>query len=515
MKVRIYFFFLLLFLLFSGTGFRSDAENLELKIMMTDMRLPDFPKAVPPGELRVVKEFENHTGINLNLEIIPHEEYPRKMRLVMASGDLPDLFNTYGLYDPNFPEVIRSGIAVPLDDYLQEHGPNLLAAIPGEVWDSVRVDGNIYGVPEVLLPSPTRRGVYIRKDWLDALGVETPRTVEEFINVLRLFRDMPSEEEIIPYTGREHLNWMETFFGAYGLLPWGWDYRDGEFAPDIIQPEAKEALGVLRLMYQEGLLDREFLVNSGYMWEEKIVSGRVGMWEHIGSWLSTWQRRVEENNPGAEVAIIPAPVGPCGHRGTGKYPPFLRVWFVTNTAADPSVAVRFFNWLVTVEGQRLVKYGYEDETYVWENEAIVWEPKNDPEHTWRSVLFCMINDGKMDWEYEIHKDPVNGVRFMEADKILAREGIPNPGYDFPVPKTLMERSELPVPHGSLYRRYIYKIILGMEPLEIHDRFVAEWLAAGGEKAIAEATEWYEKNRLIVENDEDPFADPPVQEEPLF
>ena len=56
----------------------------------------------------------------------------------------------------------------------------------------------------------------------------------------------------------------------------------------------------------------------------------------------------------------------------------------------------------------------------------------------------------MDWDYEFRKDPVNGPRMREADLILAKEGIANPGYDFEVPKTLIDRPELKPPTGSLF-----------------------------------------------------------------
>ncbi|NLG83211.1 MAG: extracellular solute-binding protein [Firmicutes bacterium] len=474
------------------------ASPRPIVIMMTDMQLLGYRETYPSAVEPYLRAMAEKSGVPVTFHIFPHAEYPNRIKLALASGNLPDVYNTYGLYDVNFPEAIRSGIAIPLDNYLLKYGRNLLRRIPPYVWEAVKVNGKIYAIPEILLPSPTRRGVFIRADWLKRVGANTPVTVEDYLQVLRLFRDKDPNgngaKDEIPYIGRENLTWMECFFGAYGVLPNGWHYINGRFVPDIVRKEFIQALGTVRQLYLEGLLDQEFPVNTGAMWEAKILSGKVGMWEHIGSRLPMWQREIEKRNPGAKVIVIPAPLGPKGHRGTGKYAPYLRVWFVTRAAKDPAAVVRFFDWLITEEGQRLVKYGLPGITYhLKAGEKIDWDPAQDPDHAWRSILLAMVNDGKMDWEYELRKDPVNGPRMREVYEILAKEGIDNPGYDFEVPKTLLDRPELKPPTGVFFLEHILRIILGKEPLSSYEDFIREWLRRGGESAIAEATIWY-KNK---------------------
>ena len=475
----------------------GSAAARPVEIIMTDMQLSGYKETTPGTVRSYLGTMAEQSGVPVNFSIYPHAEYPNRVKLVLASGHLPDAYNTYGLYDVNFPEAIRSGVAIPLDDYLVKYGRNLLRQIPTRVWDSVRVNGKIYAIPEVLLPSPTRRGVFIRGDWLAKVGARVPVTVQDYLEVLRLFRDKDpngnGRRDEIPYIGRENLGWMDCFFGAYGVLPNGWHYVNGKFQPDLVRPEFKQALAVVRQLYREGLLDGEFGVNTATMWEAKVKSGRVGIWEHIGTRLPMWQRDVERNNPGAKVMIIPAPRGPRGFRGTGKYSPYLRVWFVTRAAQDPGQVIRFFDWLLTTEGQNLVKYGLRDRTYRLDARGgVVWDPARDPDCAWRSILFALVNRGEMDWDYEFKKDPVNGPRMREADLILAKEGIANPGYDFEVPKTLIDRPELKPPTGSLFLDHALLVILGKEPLDSYDQFVQEWRRRGGDQAIAEATEWYWK-----------------------
>ncbi|GAI96870.1 unnamed protein product [marine sediment metagenome] len=39
-----------------------------------------------------------------------------------------------------------------------------------------------------------------------------------------------------------------------------------------------------------------------------------------------------------------------------------------------------------------------------------------------------------------------------------------------------------------------KIIVGQESIDYFDKFVEDWKARGGNKAIDEATQWYQKNK---------------------
>ena len=64
---------------------------------------------------------------------------------------------------------------------------------------------------------------YIRKTWLDALGLEIPTTVEEYHNVLKAFKEQdangngdPNDE--IPYSCRNKGDsiWNATY-GSFGL----------------------------------------------------------------------------------------------------------------------------------------------------------------------------------------------------------------------------------------------------------------------------------------------------------
>src|SRR5690606_27502124 len=145
---------------------------------------------------------------------------------------------------------------------------------------SVTFKGEILAIPQ---PSDTISGqvLYIRKDWLDKLGLEIPTTSNELLDVMRAFRDSDmngnGKADEIAFTMRENLAWADPLFGMWGVVPaWLERYYNDELILTNIHPNMLKALDFLHTMYDEKLLDSEFLSNSRSIQEQKIKAGLVG-----------------------------------------------------------------------------------------------------------------------------------------------------------------------------------------------------------------------------------------------
>src|SRR5699024_5263528 len=101
------------------------------------------------------------------------------------------------------PTFIKNEAIQPLNEYIDEYGENLKEIIPQEVWDLVTTDGKIYAIPTTNYVAVTE-GVMIRKDWIEKLNLEMPKTPEEFYNVLKAFKEEDpgevGEKNVIPFT---------------------------------------------------------------------------------------------------------------------------------------------------------------------------------------------------------------------------------------------------------------------------------------------------------------------------
>ena len=249
--------------------------------------------------------------------------YQEQLNLRIAAGEMPDMFTPVNGMEA---DLIASGALLDLTDLLPEYAPNLWNAVPQEIWDAMRAndpsgEGRIYTIPNVI--NYGRNCPMIRKDWLDNLGLSMPATQEEFVEVLRAFKnDDPNGNGIadeIPTGGRAEARWMNQLFGMYGLAMWEgypqWDIYDGELTYAGVTQNMRDALEWIAALYAEGLLDPETLLNDKAAWDGKINSDKVGIWEHIPQeCYNTAETIKDATGTEPEIAILPAISAP-GYEG--------------------------------------------------------------------------------------------------------------------------------------------------------------------------------------------------------
>ncbi len=218
-------------------------------------------------------------------------DYLQQLRLRIAAGDLPDVFMPWGGIEQ---ELIDNGAVADLTDLVREEMPVFYSNVAPEIWNfikSLSPDGeSIYILPSVQF---TPLGGMIRGDWLDRLGLDVPTTVDEYVEVLRAFRDQdangdgnPNNE--VPTSGREGGRWMDHLFAPFGIamvegFP-EWDIYDGELQYSAVQPAMRSAIEWIRGLYAEGLLDPETFINTNQVWMGKITGDLVGSWYHGTHW---------------------------------------------------------------------------------------------------------------------------------------------------------------------------------------------------------------------------------------
>src|SRR5690606_29652370 len=187
-------------------------EPLSFSISMRTLAFTHVENSPDINKDEYVLELEKLTNTDLDIRLLPHKEYSTKMDLMFASGDIPDVVQTSGGFGEgsgqSLQQAVQAGVFLPLDDLIEEYGPNLKKYIPEAAWEQQRfTDGKIYSIPE-FLSNPSRRATWIRKDLLDKAGLEVPTTVEETLDVLREFKKMGVPQ---PYGGRAEFKYSDTF----------------------------------------------------------------------------------------------------------------------------------------------------------------------------------------------------------------------------------------------------------------------------------------------------------------
>jgi len=450
---------------------------------------------------KFVKEMERLSNTDIKIRLVPHNEYVERLTLMLASNDVPDVLQASGgVVGPELAGGVQANAFLPLDDLIAEHGPNLLKIIPQEAWDTVTYDGKIYAIPDYLA-NPSRRGTAIRMDLLEKTGLDVPQTIDEYLEVLRAFKNLGVQH---PFQGREKFKYSDTFFGAFDAFPYQYELYEGQVVPKFMAGDkTKDALAFYNTLYKEGLLSQEFLTTQQPEYRSNIIAGKVGMWSMNAEEVNAWEQEIKNTVPDAELAIIPSPIGPDGKGGHYWYGSTTRSFLINaETKADPAAIIKFFDWQLTEEAERFFTYGIEDDTYTLNADGTVnYEIPTETnllnaQHFLNRWLWLTHDATYTKGILELTED---GQKLLSVfDDVLRNEG--RDGIQFSPPLGIYS-SNPEISPGSdtpadIWMTGAAKIILGQEPLDHHDKIVEEWLRKGGTEAIKEATERYNNGEGI-------------------
>ncbi|GAE07112.1 extracellular solute-binding protein, family 1 [Paenibacillus sp. JCM 10914] len=198
-----------------------------------------------------VLKLEEMTNTDLDIRLMSHKEFDQKMSLMFAGNDIPDVVGNMrgGPTTGSMSGSVEAGVFMPLDDLLKEHAPNLMNMVTPAAWEETSYDGKIYGIP-AWLENPSRRATFIRTDLMAKAGIkEAPRTVEQYLDMLRAFKQLGVEH---PFQYREGFKYADTFLGAYDVLPFQFMEMDGEVVPKFFNVEnMTKALETYKTLYDE------------------------------------------------------------------------------------------------------------------------------------------------------------------------------------------------------------------------------------------------------------------------
>ena len=277
------------------------------------------------------------------------------LNLLLGSSDPIDTFQAPSWYD--YREVI-----IPLNDLLAEHGQAILDMIPEEEWAvCTDTEGNIMCIPRLTLTSPYV--TWVRQDWLDALGLEAPTTVEELEAVLAAFKEYNPDAVM----GTRLVDIAPASVGGFteaGRSSW-LDESDGRVKPWILQPGVRDWVAQIAQWYADGYWFADSF--STFDEPELFRTCNVGVWMGWYSRITLITPQIESACEG--IAWTRAPItGPAGQfatvnpQGSGGY-------VITAKSENPAAVIQFYNWVwADVTNQLVARYGIPGEGWSWADE---------------------------------------------------------------------------------------------------------------------------------------------------
>lgn len=225
--------------------------------------------------------------MNINLEVIKISG-SEQISLMLADGDLPDIiigggFGTADLMNLGAVENMFADLAPYITEtatpnlykLFTEH-PEYKAAISDK-------EGHIWSLGYI--NDPTDRGqisrAFINYKWLEDAGLQTPATLDEFVEMLRAFKKRGGD--VVPMGGSwNNNNPCLILLNGFGYLTedpqgFGISLRNGEVVLPVADREVYgEYLKLMNTLYTEGLIDPNFFTTDAATSRAVIAGGRCG-----------------------------------------------------------------------------------------------------------------------------------------------------------------------------------------------------------------------------------------------
>lgn len=329
------------------------------------------------------KELEKRTGVHA--EWIHPTEVNQQFTLLIASGQYPDVIMYNWKAAPGgVVKYAQDGVILKLNDLVRDYAPDLSAILekyPGVHRDLTDANGDIYYLPRLFLHPEANifKGPLIRRDWLEKLNLEVPTNVNELYEVLKAFRDRDpngnNKQDEWAMSGGCYADgggFISTAAFSVGMLSWAWDVhydfylKDGQVKFGPIEPAFKEALAFANKLYNEKLLDPDYLVNDRSKLDAKVMNDQVGFLFHYQP--TNFLRNMAEKNPEFDLVGIPYLKGLDGQKGDFDSSLIQTMSpdgiAITTSAKYPEEVMKWLNYGYTEEGHKLFNFGIEGESYV-------------------------------------------------------------------------------------------------------------------------------------------------------
>lgn len=454
------------------------------------------------GELEYYKKLEEVTNTEIEFLHPPAGQMQEQFKLLIASRkDLPDVIavDWLALYPGGPEKAVNDGIIIDLNDYI-DFMPNykaFLEADPALKREAITDEGTLYGFHGVNMDSerPCDCGLFLRKDWLDELGLDIPETIEDWENVLTKFKEEKGADAPFSVTSTNFFQY-NMFNAAYNVTNDFYLDENGNVQYGPIQPEFKDYLETMNRWYEKGLIDPDFASIDSKTLNANMINGKSGAgFGFIGSGMGTWTNAATED--GYELVACANPVLQKGDEGNflGRYKFKVLITAAVTTAAEDIESIcRQFDYLYTDEGRLLKNFGIEGMTYEMEDGQPVYTDLilNNPDglaisEAMAKYIQCSYPGAGQanlpeyqEQYYQLEEQKAAANIFNQFSENAAKFVIP------PVTATSDESKELGniLSQVNIYRdEKVVAFITGAESLDNFDGFVEEMKNMGIDRAI--------------------------------
>lgn len=467
---------------------------------------------------------------NKNIFMESEERYDEALNILVKDRNLPDIFlvsdgETLEELVENdliedLTEVYKSCASDKIQEMYESYGKELLA--------SGTFDGKLFALPETAIDDGSQL-LWLRRDWMEQLGVKEPKTLDEALSVIRAFQEnrMGAEEGEDPVglvcdpglVGTVSTSYsVDSVFEMFGAYPQQWiKNADGEIVYGSLTEETKEALGYLRELYKQGILDPDFALRAQNNIRDLVVNGKCGAF--FGLWWTPNNPLMDEYRKNKETDWEPYYLTADAKRTVEVYSTFWDSKYVVVRKGyeHPEIVMKILSVLFDYSRYEaedadevnsyfalnvdptarplMINVDYNEATYMVTKHIreALYSPGNAKTREDLSAIEASYFDACKEYlEAEVpsveawaaYKSRISAVGLLVDANYRASEKKYLGDGDGEIPQTLR----------LLEKNAFSQIIMGKKPVSSFDSFVEEWYRKGGDSL----TERVRKGIMICE-----------------
>ena len=383
----------------SGTAFNITVYNI------------DIARTQPAANHPMFQYLREKLNVTFSWDILVGDKNQREGTMI-AGGQYPDILNV------NETKFIDAGVLIPLENLIDQYGPNIKAHYK-DVWEKMKSpDGHIYHLIDYGIihgkdqnPDYNQAAFWVQKAVLKDAGYPRIRTVDEYFNLLENYqRKYPTinRQPTIPFVILTHdwrafEMWNPPNFlagnpneGNGVVNPRTFEYRNF-FTMDI----SKRWFQKLNEMDKRNLIDRTTFTDNYDQYGAKIASGRV-LGQFVQGWQFMYDFDVANKTRGEAIRMMaPLPI---------VFDANIRPWYrnlpipnigrgmgISVSAKNPVRIIQFVNDLLSEDVQRTLQWGIEGKDWQWKTEGGVRIPYRTPEQrtNWQNPTWGEQNRARL------------------------------------------------------------------------------------------------------------------------
>lgn len=405
----------------TGTKIESNSPLVSDSVVTLSMMMVDSPATPFNPNWDILKEIEKRTNVKLDVRAVPQSDYANKVKLVLASGDIPDIVtkvdNSIAL---TFGD---SEVLLKFNDYLSKL-PNYKKVV--EKWQLADVinrgmtnaNGELYSLTQ-FKESPRQPNAFlIREDLLKRFNMQVPKTVDELLAFLRKAKESGVK---YGYSSRWNLWYTRQAFGSmFGLTGNAYqthfNFKKDAYEFTYATPQYKNMMTFMNNLSKEGLLDPETFTQEDKVYEQKLINGDIAFtyYQIPGSITKIIPEGKKKNPDFNLIPILP----PTAQEVPGNIAPASRL-DVGNSLVIPAslkkdpkkldMVLKFVDWLYySDEGSLMAAIGVEGVNY----------KDAGNKYEWLDNRKTAANPGGVDIGKEFGYGIANSFSFRQFDKVL-------------------------------------------------------------------------------------------------